>query len=72
VASDAADHVRWRNDAEVAHWATAGDVTFWPVAAAAVERWFVEKLPDMNPRSDGVLAVDLVDGATSAWWTTEM
>ena len=55
LGSDAADHVRWRNDAEVAYWATAGDVRFWPVAAAAVERWFIDKLPEMNPRSDGVL-----------------
>ena len=62
VASDAADHVRWRNDAEVAHWATAGDVRFWPVSAAAVERWFTDKLPDMDPHADGVFAVDLLDG----------
>ncbi len=62
LASDAADHVRWRNDPEVAYWATAGDVRFWPVAAATVERWFTDKLPEMNPRYDGVLAVDLLDG----------
>lgn len=62
VASDAADHVRWRNDAEVAFWATAGDVRFWPVAAACVDRWFADKLPQMDPRSDGVFAVDLLDG----------
>jgi RimJ/RimL family protein N-acetyltransferase len=62
VASDAADHVRWRNDAEAAFWATAGDVRFWPVAAAAVDRWFADKLPNMDPRSDGVCAVDLLDG----------
>jgi RimJ/RimL family protein N-acetyltransferase len=62
VASDAADHVRWRNDAEVAFWATAGDVRFWPVAAATVDRWFTDKLPEMDPTSDGVYAVDLVNG----------
>lgn len=62
VADDAADHVRWRNDAEVAYWATAGDVRFWPVAAAAVDRWFVEKLPVFDPRSDGVFAIDLLEG----------
>jgi RimJ/RimL family protein N-acetyltransferase len=62
VASDAADHVRWRNDAEVAHWATAGDISFWPVAASAVERCFAEKLPDIDPRFGGVLAVDLLNG----------
>ena len=62
VASDAADHVRWRNDAEVAYWATAGNVRFWPVSAAAVEHWFTGKLPEMDPRSDGVFAVDLLDG----------
>ncbi len=61
MASDAADHIRWRNDAEVAFWATAGDVRFWPVAAAAVDRWFEEKLPRMDPRSDGVFAIDLLD-----------
>jgi RimJ/RimL family protein N-acetyltransferase len=62
VSSDAADHVRWRNDAEVAFWATAGDIHFWPVAAAAVDRWFSDKLPEMDPRSDGVFAIDLVNG----------
>ncbi len=62
VASDAADHVRWRNDAEVAFWATAGDIRFWPVAAAAVDRWFVDKLPQMDPRTDGVFAIDLLEG----------
>jgi RimJ/RimL family protein N-acetyltransferase len=62
VASDAADHVRWRNDAEVAFWAMAGDVRFWPVAAATVDRWFSEKLPTMDPATDGVYAVDLLDG----------
>ena len=62
VASDATDHVRWRNDAEVAFWATASDVRFWPVAAAAVEHWFSNKLPEMDPAADGVYAVDLLDG----------
>lgn len=62
VASDAADHVRWRNDAEVAFWATASDVRFWPVAAAAVEHWFSTQLPEMNPAVDGVYAVELLDG----------
>jgi RimJ/RimL family protein N-acetyltransferase len=32
------------------------------VAAAAVDRWFVEKLPVFDPRSDGVFAVDLLEG----------
>lgn len=62
LASDTADNVRWRNDAEVAYWATAGDIRFWPVAAAAVEHWFINKLPQMDPRTDGVFAVDLLDG----------
>jgi RimJ/RimL family protein N-acetyltransferase len=62
VANDAQDHVRWRNDAEVAFWATAGDVRFWPVAAVAVDHWFRDKLPEMDPRADGVFAVDLLDG----------
>jgi RimJ/RimL family protein N-acetyltransferase len=59
---DVADHVRWRNDAEVAYWATAGDVSFRPTAPAAVERWFAEHLPTLDPRTGGVLAVDLADG----------
>ena len=62
LASDAADHIRWRNDAEVAFWATAGDARFWPVAAATVDRWFSDKLPEMDPTSDGVYAVDLLEG----------
>ena len=62
VASDAPDHVRWRNDAEVAFWATANDIRFWPVAAAAVDHWFSNRLPEMDPASDGVYAVDLRDG----------
>jgi RimJ/RimL family protein N-acetyltransferase len=62
VTSDAADHVRWRNDAEVAFWATAGDIRFWPVAAASVDRWFSDKMPHLDPRSDGVFAIDLLDG----------
>jgi RimJ/RimL family protein N-acetyltransferase len=63
VASDAADHVRWRNDAEVAFWATAGDIRFWPVAASTVARWFNDDLPAMDPQRDGVFAVDLLDGS---------
>lgn len=62
VASDAADHVRWRNDAEVALWATAGDIRFWLVTAGSVDRWFADKLPEMDPTSDGVFAIDLLDG----------
>lgn len=62
VASDAVDHVRWRNDAEVAYWATPGDVRFWPTTPSAVDRWFVEELPVMDPNSDGVFAVDLLNG----------
>ena len=60
--SDASDHARWRNDPEVAYWATAADPNFGPVAEAAVERWFFEKLPGLDPRAAGVLAVDLLDG----------
>lgn len=61
-ASDAADHARWRNDSEVAYWATTGDPNFGPVASANVERWFSEKLPTLDPRVGGVLAIELIDG----------
>jgi RimJ/RimL family protein N-acetyltransferase len=60
--SDVADHVRWRNDAEVAYWATAGDVNYSPASPAAVERWFAEKLPTLDLRTGGILAVDLTNG----------
>lgn len=61
-AADTANHVRWRNDAEVAYWATAGDVRFYPVAECVMERWFAEKLPNLDPRTDGVFAIELLDG----------
>ena len=62
LASDAANHIRWRNDAEVAYWATAGDVAFYPIAAGTVERWFADKLDDLDPTTDGVFAIELLDG----------
>jgi RimJ/RimL family protein N-acetyltransferase len=62
VAADAANHIRWRNDAEVAYWATAGDIHFSPVAPSVMERWFAERLSDLDPTKDGVFAVELVNG----------
>jgi RimJ/RimL family protein N-acetyltransferase len=61
VVADALHVARWRNDAEVAYWATAGDLYFGPVAPAAVEQWFSEKMPALDPSSDGVFAVELLD-----------
>jgi len=60
--SDAADHARWRNDPEVVYWATAGSPNFGPLSPIAVERWFSEKLPTLDPKVDGVLAIELLDG----------
>jgi RimJ/RimL family protein N-acetyltransferase len=60
--TDAEDHVRWRNDPEVRYWATAGDPNFGPVSREAVERAFSQTLLTLDPRSAGVLAIDLVDG----------
>jgi RimJ/RimL family protein N-acetyltransferase len=59
--ADAADHNRWRNDPEVAYWATAADPNFGPVAAAMVER-FTESHLSLDPRVAGVLAIWLADG----------
>jgi RimJ/RimL family protein N-acetyltransferase len=61
-ADDMPDHLRWRNDPEVAYWATAGDITFWPVATGAVEGWFSAVLPTLDPRREAVWAIDLADG----------
>jgi RimJ/RimL family protein N-acetyltransferase len=61
-AADAANHVRWRNDAEVAYWATAGDVNFHPVAESVMEHWFAEVHPRLDPRTDAVFAIELLDG----------
>jgi RimJ/RimL family protein N-acetyltransferase len=62
VTADAATHIRWRNDAEVAYWATAGDIRFYPIASSAVERWFADRLSDLDPTKDGVFAIELIDG----------
>jgi RimJ/RimL family protein N-acetyltransferase len=62
VASDAGDHVRWRNDAEVAYWASPGDIRFWPATVSTVDRWFTHELPIIDPRTDGVFGIDLLDG----------
>lgn len=59
---DIADHIRWRNDPDVAYWATAGDPNFSPVTAVAVERHFEETLLVLDPLKAGVLGVHtLVD-----------
>jgi RimJ/RimL family protein N-acetyltransferase len=61
-ASDAKDHVRWRNDPEVRKWATASDVFFGPVTDTIVERVFADKLLTLDPRTDAVFSVELADG----------
>ena len=61
-ATDVQDHMRWRNDPEVARWATASDVYFGPVTEAAVERAFADKLLTLDPRLEAVFGIDLLDG----------
>ncbi|MFF3088302.1 GNAT family N-acetyltransferase [Streptomyces nojiriensis] len=59
---DAEHHLRWRNDPEVAHWATAGDPCFGPVTAEAVGLGF-ETMLRLSPRESAVFTVeDLADG----------
>ncbi|MGW6615165.1 GNAT family N-acetyltransferase [Streptomyces erythrochromogenes] len=61
-AQDAEHHLKWRNDPEVAHWATGGDPCFGPVTAEAVDLGF-ETMLRLNPRESAVFTVeDLADG----------
>jgi RimJ/RimL family protein N-acetyltransferase len=60
--TDAEDHFRWRNDPEVRYWATAGDPHFGPVSREAVERAFSQTMLTLDPKSDAVLAIDLLEG----------
>lgn len=61
-AEDAAHHLRWRNDPEVVHWATAGDPCFGPVTKEALALAF-ETMLRLPPRESAVLTVeDLADG----------
>jgi RimJ/RimL family protein N-acetyltransferase len=60
--NDVDDHVRWRNDPQVRYWATAADPHFGPVSRDAVERAFSQTMLTLEPKSAGVLAVELLDG----------
>ncbi|MFJ1752764.1 GNAT family N-acetyltransferase [Kitasatospora sp. NPDC088134] len=61
-AEDAAHHLRWRNDPEVVHWATAGDPCFGPVTAEAVALAF-ESMLRLVPLREAVFTVeDRADG----------
>jgi RimJ/RimL family protein N-acetyltransferase len=62
LSSDVEDHVRWRNDPQVRYWATAADPNFGPVSREAVERAFSQTMLILDPKSAGVLAIELVDG----------
>lgn len=62
-ADDAAHHLRWRNDPEVAYWATAGDPCFGPVTEEALALAF-ETMLRLHPRESAVFTVeDLADGS---------
>ncbi|MEU9660104.1 GNAT family N-acetyltransferase [Streptomyces chartreusis] len=56
---DLDDHVRWRNDPEVVHWATGGDPLFGPVTREAVAGFHEARLRD-NPRSETTFTVEEV------------
>ncbi|ROQ99549.1 RimJ/RimL family protein N-acetyltransferase [Streptomyces sp. 2132.2] len=54
---DADHHLRWRNDPEVVRWAAAGDPSFGPVTAEAVDLGFATMLR-LNPRESAVFTVE--------------
>ncbi|MCM1936842.1 GNAT family N-acetyltransferase [Streptomyces sp. G3] len=60
---DAEHHLRWRNDPEVTHWATAGDPCFGPVTAEAVALGF-DTMLRLNPRESAVFTVEDLAGGT--------
>ncbi|MFJ9831687.1 GNAT family N-acetyltransferase [Streptomyces sp. NPDC101169] len=60
---DAEQHLRWRNDPEVARWATASDPSFGPVTAEAIGLGF-ETMLRLDPRESAVFTVeDLASGS---------
>jgi RimJ/RimL family protein N-acetyltransferase len=62
LASDLEDHIRWRHDPEVAYWATAGSIAWHLNSVARIEHHFSKALVELDPRADGILAIEL-DGA---------
>ncbi|MBW5481031.1 GNAT family N-acetyltransferase [Streptomyces bambusae] len=61
-AEDAEHHLRWRNDPEVVHWATAGDPCFGPVTAEALGIAF-DSMLRLVPLESAVFTVeDRADG----------
>ncbi|MGW4379040.1 GNAT family N-acetyltransferase [Kitasatospora sp. NPDC004531] len=60
-AEDAEHHLRWRNDPEVVHWATAGDPGFGPVTAEAIGRGF-DTMLRLDPRESAMLTVEELAG----------
>ncbi|MFJ5231845.1 GNAT family N-acetyltransferase [Kitasatospora sp. NPDC088391] len=61
-AEDAEHHLRWRNDPEVIHWATAGDPGFGPITAEGVSL-SVESMLRLVPSREAVFTVeDRADG----------
>ncbi|WP_104819403.1 GNAT family N-acetyltransferase [Kitasatospora sp. MMS16-BH015] len=54
---DLEQHLAWRNDPEVVHWATGGDPFFGPVTREALEIAFAAKLR-LVPHQAGVLTVE--------------
>lgn len=61
-ASDLDAFLRWRNDPEVAHWATGGDPHFGPITRESMERFHDDRLR-LDPRSEAAFTVeDVADG----------
>jgi RimJ/RimL family protein N-acetyltransferase len=60
--TDLEDHLRWRNDQEVRYWATAGDPHFGPVTREALERAFSQTMLILDPKTDAVLSIELLEG----------
>ncbi|MEU3861908.1 GNAT family protein [Streptomyces sp. NPDC028722] len=60
-ADDLDAQLRWRNDPEVAHWATGGHPHFGPVTREAVERFHEARLRE-DPRDGATFTVEELDG----------
>ncbi|KAB1990263.1 GNAT family N-acetyltransferase [Streptomyces triticiradicis] len=62
MAEDLDSYLRWRNDPEVAHWATGGDPHFGPITRESMERFHDARLRQ-DPRGEATFTVeDLADG----------
>ncbi|MER5855361.1 GNAT family N-acetyltransferase [Streptomyces sp. NPDC059688] len=60
-AEDLDAQLRWRNDPEVAHWATGGHPGFGPVTRAAMERFHEGRLRE-DPRDGATFTVEELGG----------